>query len=913
MKKSNFNRAARIALTMGLLAAGVSACGQKQTPQALLNEAVNYDRQGDRKAAIIQLKNALQLSPDFTEARQMLASLYVKSGDGASAEKEIRKAIDGGYAADKAWPVLGKSLLMQGQFKRILDETPAGNARDPESLAILGSAQGATGKLDEALASFNTALEIEPRNVSALLGRARLHAARNNLAAAADDADKAIAAADGQRVEALLFRGNLYRTQMKPEDALAAYGRAIEAEPGNVEAHLARGYLLLSQEKFGDAQHDIEAARKASPNSLGVYHAQAMSDYLQARPKQALEAIQIVLRAAPEHPPAMLLAGLIQAQLGANQQAEDYLSRYLEVDPGNLQATKQLAAIYLKQGDAQRAASLVESSLKKRPEDVQLLALAGQASLQNKSFIKAASYFEKASTLAPDSVRYQTALGLSKMAAGDTLGASEVLEKATKLDAKSLDAALLLVNTKIQAKQYDAALDMIKKLESAHADNPVLPNLAGQVYLRKKDAKNARASFERALAVKPSFFPAAAMLAQLDMKDGKPDAAKRHMTELLDKDKNNLSAMLALSDLEAMQNNQAQAIDWLEKANKANPKDAKTAAMLAGRYQATGKADKALNLAKAFALENAESAEALELLGQVQLANKDRDGALDSMAKEAKLSRTPEKVYLRLASLHLSAREDAKAQEAVDKALNAAPDLPQARFMQGELKLRAGDADGTLAMAKKMQQEQPKSTWGYLLEADAAQAKRNSQGAIAAMENAFKAEPSPAVLISMHRIMDSAGRSADADAKLTEWLKTHPDDVAVRLRLAEAQLLRKQYKPAIGNYEQVIRTDPNNVMALNNLASAYQAEKDPRALETAEKAQKLAAEHPAILDTLGWILAERGDGARGLPLLRKAAALAPKSTEIASHLEQAQKRYGDSGSKVGGDIKPVSVSGSSGS
>ena len=42
--------------------------------------------------------------------------------------------------------------------------------------------------------------------------------------------------------------------------------------------------------------------------------------------------------------------------------------------------------------------------------------------------------------------------------------------------------------------------------------------------------------------------------------------------------------------------------------------------------------------------------------------------------------------------------------------------------------------------------------------------------------------------------------------------------------------------------------------ALNNLATAYQQEKNPLALEYAEKAYKLAPDSPAVLDTLGWIL-----------------------------------------------------------
>ena len=80
---------------------------------------------------------------------------------------------------------------------------------------------------------------------------------------------------------------------------------------------------------------------------------------------------------------------------------------------------------------------------------------------------------------------------------------------------------------------------------------------------------------------------------------------------------------------------------------------------------------------------------------------------------------------------------------------------------------------------------------------------------------------------------------------------------------------------------------------LNNLAWAYQQAKDPRALETAERAYKLKPDNAAVADTLGWMLVEQGNPTRGLELLQKAAAAAPKSPEIRYHLAQAWVKTGD--------------------
>jgi len=103
----------------------------------------------------------------------------------------------------------------------------------------------------------------------------------------------------------------------------------------------------------------------------------------------------------------------------------------------------------------------------------------------------------------------------------------------------------------------------------------------------------------------------------------------------------------------------------------------------------------------------------------------------------------------------------------------------------------------------------------------------------------------------------------------------------------------KQFKPAIANFETVLKKSPTNVLALNNLAWAYQQEKDARALPTAEQAAKLAPDSPAVMDTLGWILVEQGDLKRGIQVLEQASSRAPEANDIRYHLAFGLNKAGD--------------------
>jgi Tfp pilus assembly protein PilF len=151
-------------------------------------------------------------------------------------------------------------------------------------------------------------------------------------------------------------------------------------------------------------------------------------------------------------------------------------------------------------------------------------------------------------------------------------------------------------------------------------------------------------------------------------------------------------------------------------------------------------------------------------------------------------------------------------------------------------------------------------------------------------EQAMNIAKIPSVLIKLHIALTQDGKGKEAESRLLQWLKERPTDVTIRTYLADSYMKAKERKPAIEQYETILQQEPQNVVALNNLASLYQQEKDPRALEVAERAYRLMPDNAAVQDTLGWILVEQGNTARGLPLLQKAASLAPQAAEIRYHL-----------------------------
>ena len=61
--------------------------------ESYFEDAKKYLKKKDVNAAIIQLKNALKSNPGNVAARTLLGEIYLRIGNGASAEKEFKFAI----------------------------------------------------------------------------------------------------------------------------------------------------------------------------------------------------------------------------------------------------------------------------------------------------------------------------------------------------------------------------------------------------------------------------------------------------------------------------------------------------------------------------------------------------------------------------------------------------------------------------------------------------------------------------------------------------------------------------------------------------------------------------------------------------------------------------------------------------
>ncbi len=886
----------------------LTACGREDSA-TLVTEARTKLAAGDYKAAMIQLKNAVAKDEKNAEARFELGKLYLTQLDLASAEKEFRRAREAGFSADLVNPMIARALLGQHEFQRVVDELPVPSDSGPEAAtlqALRATAELGLGRKEDARKTLQHALQAAPDNTEVLLAQAKLALADGDAAKAMQDLDQALHV-DPKHVDSLLLKGDLLRATGKPDEAAAAYREILRIDPRNTSARLALAGIAIAGNKLDDARKEVDAVLKAIPNSLQARYTQALIDFREKKTEQARDHLAAVLKTAPEFVPALLLGGSIEYSLGNLQTAETYLNKVVKAAPDNLYALRLLAASQLRLGRPDDAANTLAPALRSAHYDAGVLIVAGEIALAKKDFAQASVYFEQAAQRNPDSAAIRTELGISRLAQGDSRAMAD-LQTAAAMEGAGSRADTFIILSQLEHKEFDPALASIAALEKKQGANPLVWNYRGAAYLGKQDTARARDSFERALKLDPTFFPAAANLAQLDLKDQQPDAARQRFEGILKADPRHLNAMLALADLSLRNRDEKSYVNWLEKAAAAHPQALQPRVALARYLLAKGNKNKALAVAREAVDAQPDSPAALDLLGTTQLALADTANALVSFRKLVDHLPGQPAPLIKLATAQIVAKDLPGARKTLQDALRIQPDFLDAQLMLGGISIQGAQFDEALKLARQVQQQKPASPAGFTLEGDIAFARKDYPAALAAFERAQKLAPSGALLVRQLQVFNATQHDAEGEQRLAAWLATHPQDNSVRAALAQNLVKRKQYKAAIEHYLILNKNSPNNLLILNNLAWSLSESRDNRALAFAEQALALRPDNPAVMDTLGWILVQQGKAERGIKLLRQALAKTPDAGEIQFHLAAALAQSGDP-ARAQGELERLLASG----
>ena len=313
------------------IAAGLAGCGDRTTDVEHVQRAREHQAKQELPASVIELKNALQKNPENRDARLLLGQIYVETGNGAPAEKELQRARELGAGRD-AWLLpLARAYLLQGQNPKVLELNP--EATDPPALqatlrALQGLASLGLGQPDAAKTSLEQALELQPDDPDALLGMSQLALVNRNYSEAEAFATRA-SERDPRDIRPWFVKVRLHRLQNDDPAALKALQQILERQPQNAAALLERAEILIGQGKQDEAMADVEAVRKRQPNLPEANYLRGSLLFQKKDLIAAQDALLQVIKVAPDHPGSLFLLGSINYEQGNLGQADQYLSAFV--------------------------------------------------------------------------------------------------------------------------------------------------------------------------------------------------------------------------------------------------------------------------------------------------------------------------------------------------------------------------------------------------------------------------------------------------------------------------------------------------------------------------------------------------------------------------------------------------------
>ncbi len=853
----------------------------------------------DYAGAEIQTKNVLQTNPRYLPAQVLLGRIQLQLGKSADAERSFKTALQLGVDRSEVAAALGEAYFNQDKYAAVNEIDPTGLPAKTkvEVLVLRAYSYLELGNLANAQAALDEARRVNPNSASIAQAQAVVLLRQNKPAEAKKFIDYALAATPDSS-KGWNLKATITHAMGDANNALKEYGRAIQLDPNYSEPRIARAALLLDLGRDKEALEDLDQVkgRAASDPRRAYLRAVIYAKRRDSvRVQQSLDEVIRSVDAIPSdvlnrHLQLLLIGGMAHYSLDHREKAQQYLQRFLILDPKHIGVRKVLASILLSERNFVKAIDILQPVREATPNDTYTLSLLTTAYLGLNQRDTAEKLMEQAVASSQNNPAMESSLGFTLLSGGDIDNGITRLRQAFETDPNQVQAGMAVAILELKRNQPKAALAIANKLVQKQPDNALYQNLLGAIQGVLGNVPASRAAYEKAAAINPAYAAPQLNLARGDLARGKLEAAQTRLSALLKRDPKNVQVLFELARVQNAAGRYAEAARDLEKARALAPRNMEIAGALMDIYLTRKNWDKVIQLAAALESDASGSYSGLAALGRAYLGlgeNKKAAATFDRMATAA--GNNPG-FLTETATLQSAAGNVAGARTLLTRAIAGNPNFLPAQAQLTALDLNQGDRAKAETRVKELSARFPGDAIVLELQGDIAFAKNNFPEAIAAYRAAYAKRADANTLIRLARAQVKAGNTAAAIATLEQGIKTHSQDEWLRRALAETQMRAGLNQAARLSYENILKTNPNDVGALNNLAALLNQSQEASALSYIERAYRLAPENAAVNDTYGWILSTQNQPGKALLYLREARLRDPQNGEIRYHLAYVLQR-----------------------
>ncbi len=262
-----------------------------------------------------------------------------------------------------------------------------------------GDAHFAEGKLAEAIAAYERAIQIDPDNDVPYIRQSRLLVYTGNTAKAVDRAAQAVLL-NPTSPENLAYYCRALDWEAQYGAAFDVCSCALELAPNYAEANAFLAEVYADQSDWFSARTAARQALDANFQSLDAQHNMGYVLEIQGRYAEAAEFYENAISLAPNLAPLYIAAGRSYYWMGDFETAADRFKAAIRLNPADPEAYDRLGWTYHTNGEFTRAADALEQGIGVDPAYDRAWGHLGLAYYTRQNFETATEYLPKAIELA---------------------------------------------------------------------------------------------------------------------------------------------------------------------------------------------------------------------------------------------------------------------------------------------------------------------------------------------------------------------------------------------------------------------------------------------------------------------------------------------------------------------------------
>jgi tetratricopeptide (TPR) repeat protein len=654
--------------------------------------------------------------------------------------------------------------------------------------------------------------------------------------------------------------GLVYLAQRQYNLAVLSFQKATKMDPNHAAARLRLADLMTTSSKpevLQEVERMAEKVLSIEPDSGEALRVRAMAELKLGRPEEAARTLQQGTEKAPKS--IQTAASLAAMKLAANDLpgAEAVMQKLTEASPKSADAWLALSHFYRLVDKKPDADAAIRKAIEVHPENVDALFELALMQVRSRQMNDAGATFARLAASGDPRFRAHHAMFLF-----DTGKRDEAIREFEGLVSKYPDDRQTRTGLVIAYTANNRVDDAGKLLDQALKRNPKdvdALELRARIYLAAGKVSEADQDLNTVLHFRPDSADAHYLRAKAFQARNERQSYQQELGEALRLRPEFIDARLETSRSLRATRHPDTALTYLDQAPAAQK----------GRLDWVVERNWAL-------FDLRKDAELRDILDRALKVVRDRELLL----QQALLDMRQKRYGPARSSLDEILVQDPENYRAVDTMLALFLAQNQRRESVEWLKLHAVRRERSAPMQHVLAQ--------WLQATGDVNGAREAYLRAASLDEKFK----PAKL-ELAKLDLAEGKTDSARQRVDGLLADDHRDLTARLVLGAVEEKAGNLAKAMETYELILQADPENVVALNNLASLLNLfGKNPEAaLPYAEKAYQLAAASPAVNDTLGWVYFQKQIYQRAVPHLETAVRLQPTPSRE-THLALAYYKAG---------------------